>query len=301
MKMKRLLKAKERNVDVKKATVYAVVINGLQILLMAAIILATVLLPGTQISERLMEVLVVIAGVVVIWGATVDIREALSTRKLLTQVDDMDDTIDAMEEFNITLRAQRHDFLNHLQVVYSLMEMGDYAEANAYIEKVYGKITSVSWVMKTANPSVNALLQVKVAACEKLGIQVDVNIQSAWKDLPVPGWEMCKVLSNLIDNAADALEEIEAGNRRLSITLTEDLRAFRFEVSNNGPMIPVRSWQSIFQAGITTKSAGHGMGLFIVRKTLNDRGGDISVSSTAESTTFSGWVPKEITSLPAQE
>lgn len=292
----KLLKKRERNISVKKASAYAVIINGMQIALMVFIILATVLLPGTQVSEVALETMVVIAALVVIWGAVVDIREAMSTRKLLGQLDDMDDTIDHMEQLNITLRAQRHDFLNHLQVVYSLIEMEDYEEANTYIEKVYGKITAVSRVMKTANPAINALLQVKVGECEKAGIRCELNISSAWKDLPVPGWEMCKVLSNLIDNAIDALEEM-AENRQLKITLTEDLKAFRFSVSNNGPMIPVKSRERIFQPGITTKVTGHGMGLYIVRRVLNDHGGDIVLSSDAEWTEFSGWVPKEIAPL----
>ena len=72
--------------------------------------------------------------------------------------------------------------------------------------------------MKTANPAINALLQVKLAACEKAGIPVTLNIQSAWKDLPMPGWEMCKVLSNLLDNAIDALQEVEASQRSLTLT-----------------------------------------------------------------------------------
>ena len=174
------------------------------------------------------------------------------------------------------------------------MEMEEYAEANAYIDKVYGAITAVSRVMKTANPAINALLQVKLSACDKAVVQAEVNIQSAWKDLPVPGWEMCKVLSNLIDNALDALEEVEPAGRKLRITLTEDLRSYRFSVANTGPMIPLKSQKAIFGAGITTKAAGHGMGLFIVKKTLNDRGGDIEVASSPELTEFSGWVPKEI-------
>ena len=171
--------------------------------------------------------------------------------------------------------------------------MEDYEEANAYIEKVYGKITSVSRVMKTANPAINALLQVKVGECETAGIHCELNISSAWKDLTMPGWEMCKVLSNLIDNAIDALEEV-AGEKKLTLMLMEDLKAFRFSVSNNGPMIPANSRERIFQPGITTKVTGHGMGLYIVRKTLQDRGGDITLSSDAESTVFSGWIPKEI-------
>ena len=154
----KLLEKREPNVSVKKASIYAIVINGLQIALMLAIILATLIRPGNQVNELMVETILVVAAVVVIWGAVVDIREALSTRRLVGQLEDMDDTIEAMESLNNTLRAQRHDFLNHLQVVYSLMEMQEYDEANAYIEKIYGSITAVSRVMKTANPSINALL-----------------------------------------------------------------------------------------------------------------------------------------------
>ncbi|MGN0747257.1 MAG: sensor histidine kinase [Aristaeellaceae bacterium] len=297
----KLLEKREPNVSVKKASIYAIVINGLQIALMLAIILATLIRPGNQVNELMVESILVMAAVVVIWGAVVDIREALSTRRLVGQLEDMDDTIEAMESLNNTLRAQRHDFLNHLQVVYSLMEMQEYDEANAYIEKIYGSITAVSRVMKTANPAINALLQVKLAACEKAGIPVTLNIQSAWKDLPMPGWEMCKVLSNLLDNAIDALQEVEPSQRSLTLTLTEDLRSFRFAVANTGPMIPLKSQESIFQAGITTKAAGHGMGLYIVRKVLRDRGGDITLVSDPTHTEFSGFVPKEIAPVAHEE
>lgn len=291
----KLPKLRESNISVRKAAIYAIVINGLQIGLMVAMIVASLLLPGTQFDGLVLETVLIVAAVVVIWGAAVDIREALSTQKLLGQLDDMDDTIEAMEGLNNTLCAQRHDFLNHLQVVYSLMEMQEYDEAGAYIEKIYGAITSVSRVMKTANPAINALLQVKLSECDKAKIPVEMNIQSSWKDLPMPGWEMCKVLSNLLDNAIDALEEVQEGERRLSLTLTEDLHAFRFLVSNSGPMIPVKSQESIFQPGVTTKADGHGMGLYIVRKVLQERGGDIRLVSDASGTTFSGFVPKEIT------
>jgi len=100
------------------------------------------------------------------------------------------------------------------------------------------------------------------------------------------------VLSNLIDNAIDALQE-RPEDRRLQITMTEDIRSFRFSVSNNGPMIPKKNIKAIFQPGITTKEGdGHGMGLYIVRKALQSAGGDISCESTEEKTEFSGFIPK---------
>ena len=284
-----------KNVSIRKATNYAVVINALQIALILVMLLAIIFIPEISASYKLLLTLTIIASLVIIWGGVVDIREALHTRKLISQLDDMDETIDAMGQFNNTLRAQRHDFLNHLQVVYSLIEMEEYQEANDYIEQVYGKITAVSKVMKTANPAVNALLQVKVAACEKAGVPVEVSITSKWETLEntIPDWEMCKVLSNLIDNAIDAMEHVPAESRRLAIALGENVKQYTFRVENTGERIPENIREHIFIPGFTTKGDGHGMGLHIVRKTLQDREGEISVTSDDKQTVFSGYVPKK--------
>ena len=284
-----------KNVSIRKATNYAVVINALQIALILVMLLAIIFIPEISASYKLLLTLTIIASLVIIWGGVVDIREALHTRKLISQLDDMDETIDAMGQFNNTLRAQRHDFLNHLQVVYSLIEMEEYQEANDYIEQVYGKITAVSKVMKTANPAVNALLQVKVAACEKAGVPVEVSITSKWETLEntIPDWEMCKVLSNLIDNAIDAMENVPAESRRLAISLGENVKQYTFRVENTGERIPENIREHIFIPGFTTKGDGHGMGLHIVRKTLQDREGEISVTSDEKQTVFSGYVPKK--------
>lgn len=199
---------RQKNLEVKKATILAMVVNSLQILMVGVIVLYMYMTPGDIADLPLARALVAVAAAVVIWGGVIDIRDALDSRKLLQQLDDMDQTIEAQEDLNITLRAQRHDFLNHLQVVYSLIEMKEYKEANDYIERVYGSIASVGKVLRTANPAINALLQVKLGVCEKAGIQVKLDIRSAWKDLSIPGWEMCKVLGNLLDNAIDALQEV---------------------------------------------------------------------------------------------
>lgn len=285
---------RERNVSIRKATWYAVIINGLQILLILVVLFAVLIIPEIQASPRLLLMLTLLASLVIIWGAVVDITEAFSTRRLLKQLDDMDETIDAMANLNITLRTQRHDFLNHLQVVYSLIEMEEYEEANEYIEQVYGRITAVSRVMKTAVPAVNALLQVKVAACEAAHVKVQLDITSKWETLEntLPAWEMCKVLSNLIDNAIDAMAKLPARQRLLTISLTENLRQYCFRVANTGTPIPQDMQESIFQPGITTKGEGHGMGLYIVRKTLMNREGDITLQSDEKETAFSGYVPR---------
>lgn len=281
-----------READVRKTSLFSVIINVMQALVM--LVLAVYLWKGESLQKETVTLIrwMAAAGALVVGGgAILDIRDALSARKLSEAADAMEKTMEDMEALNNTLRVQRHDFLNHLQVVYSLMEMEEFREAGAYIERVYGEITSLSRVMKTANPAINALLQVKTAACDRWKIHWELEIRSPWKDLPMPGWEMCKVLSNLIDNAIDALKEVS--DRKLRITMTEDLHDFRFEVWNNGPMIPVKRQTAIFLSGVSGKGEGRGMGLYIVRETMHAYGGEIEVASLPEGTCFRGWIPRD--------
>ena len=277
--------------NLRKAALYVIVINALQIV--AVIALAVyILLDGVNQSLHgvLGDVVVLTLAAVVSWGAFMDIREAFKTGRLNVKLRGLDETVAQMTDMNTALRAQRHDFLNHLQVVYSLIEMKEYEEANRYISQVYGDIQSLSQVMKTACAPVNALLRAKMAEAEQRGIAVELSVHAAWDDLPLPGWEMCRVLSNLIDNAMDAL----AGRPqpRLWIQLDEDVKAFSFTVKNNGPAIPEKNLTSIFEPGFSGKGEGRGMGLHIARETMRQAGGDLAVESSDAFTAFRGFVPR---------
>ena len=144
-------------------------------------------------------------------------------------------------------------------------------------------------------PEIEAIRTERLYEFEKAGVQVTLNLTSTWKELPISGWEMCKVLSNLIDNAIDAMADLPNGKKHLTITLTENLKEYVFSVANTGTPIAPDDQQRIFEPGVTTKSDGHGMGLFIVRETLRHYGGDIQVTSDAQETVFSGTVPKDTT------
>ena len=68
------MKRRQRNVSVKKATVFALIINTLQIVLVLAIAAYVVLSPKEIADMRLTRYVVCIAAIVVAWGGVVDIR-----------------------------------------------------------------------------------------------------------------------------------------------------------------------------------------------------------------------------------
>ncbi len=277
--------------NIKKATLYSVVINAFQILAMLA--LAAYVFTDEfnhVLQDSLGDVLILMLAVVVIWGAAVDIRDALHARKMHAQLHGLGETVNQMTDMNLALRAQRHDFLNHLQVVYSLMEMEEFTDAQRYISQVYGDIQALSKTLRTACAPLNALLRAKTTEAEGRGIRLEVKVLSAWKDLSVPAWEMCRVLSNLMDNGMDALKGQK--DAAITVTLSEDVRRFSFRVENNGPMIPKDVAERIFEAGFSGKGEGRGMGLHISRETLRGHGGELTVESNEQKTAFSGYVPK---------
>ena len=283
----------KRTLNIRKTLYFVIVINVIQIALMAVVVVLTIFHHGQNLTKFPVRAFVGISAGMVALSTLLDVRDALNTRRLLDQADSMAATIGNMADLNNRLRAQRHDFLNHLQVVSGLIEMGEYEEASRYIEKVYGKITAVGRVLKTANPAVNALLAAKVSDCESRGIKVALQIESAWADLPVESWAMCRVLGNLIDNARDALSgDAMNGNKRISLSIDETPGTYGFVVENNGPAIPKAIQRSIFQMGFTTKSDGHGSGLAIVQDILREYGGEIRVASDEKATAFTGSVPK---------
>lgn len=283
----------QERLNVKKAARFAVIINALQITAMVAVLLYAIF--RGPVEGRLVEISAIAAALLIVsWGAILDIREALNAGKIADQAQMLEEAYGQLEALNGTLRRQRHDFMNHLQVVFSLLELNDSAEAMKYVESVYGDIKKTGSVLKTSLPAVNALIAAKRQDCEERGIALELSIASGWQALPVPGWEMCRVLGNLIDNARDALMEDAANtHKRIELTIDETPGAYAFRVSNNGPAIPEKLQRSIFQMGFTTKNDGHGSGLAIVEEIMKRYGGEIRMESDASRTVFSGVIPKQ--------
>lgn len=202
------------------------------------------------------------------------------------------DTINYLEALNKTLRTQRHDYLNHIQVIYSLMELEEFDEARKYIEPVYKDIVRVSKALKTSKPAVNALLQAKLQMAEKNEIEMELEIKSDLKSLRMEPWEFCRVIGNIMDNGIFVLRK-KPDNRYMLVEFAEDLENIRINISNNGDIIPKDIINDIFKEGFTTKgNLGEGMGLSIVKEIVEKFNGSVSVNSNEERTSFEIILPK---------
>jgi two-component system nitrogen regulation sensor histidine kinase NtrY len=89
-----------------------------------------------------------------------------------------------------------------------------------------------------------------------------------------------RVLANLVENAIQAAEGADRPPRvELSVTTDATRGVATLIVDDNGPGIPARERERVFDPYVTTKEHGTGLGLAIVRKIVLDHGGDVHASA----------------------
>ena len=123
----------------------------------------------------------------------------------------------------------------------------------------------------------------------KRGITVERNYSPNLPKIMTYGSELNQVWTNLIDNAADAMN----GKGKLGIRTTRENEFILVEISDNGPGIPAEIKSRIFEPFFTTKGvgAGSGLGLDFVYRIVTSMHGMVSVNSVPGDTRFEVRIP----------
>lgn len=128
------------------------------------------------------------------------------------------------------------------------------------------------------------------------GIEVRRDYQAEPHRIQAYAGELNQVWTNLIDNAADALLEVDTADPIIVLRVFTSGDGITVEVEDNGPGVPPDALDRIFDAFFTTKppGSGTGLGLDITYGTVvNRHGGEISVESEPGKTVFRVYLPKE--------
>ncbi len=123
----------------------------------------------------------------------------------------------------------------------------------------------------------------------KRGITVTRDYAPGLPKVMASGSELNQVWTNLIDNAADAMN----GNGKLGIRVARENDFILVEIADNGPGIPSEVKSRIFDPFFTTKGVGEGtgLGLDVVNRIIKNVRGQINVISVPGDTRFQVRIP----------
>jgi nitrogen fixation/metabolism regulation signal transduction histidine kinase len=125
----------------------------------------------------------------------------------------------------------------------------------------------------------NALVREVLTLYESLGSRVAVELASDLPPIYGDASQLRQVVHNLMQNAQDALAD--SPEPRIVVRTETAGPSVRFSVTDNGAGFPENLMKRAFEPYVTTKPKGTGLGLVIVKKIVEEHGGEVAVANVA--------------------
>lgn len=178
------------------------------------------------------------------------------------------------------LRAQAHEFSNHLHVLSGLIELDRQSDAVRFIERLGAgrNLLGGASLSQIEDASVAALLVAKGAAARERGVTLRIDDASEVGD--GVGDDIITVLGNLVDNAVDAAGP--GGLVEVRVLADGPHGPISLRVEDDGPGVAPDRRAAIFEAGASSKEQtpdhhGQGIGLALVSRIVRRRRGTVEV------------------------
>jgi len=207
------------------------------------------------------------------------IRSLLQLVEKEAELDSQAAFSDSMEELFQTMKAQRHDFGNHVQTLYGMLVQDMNDAAKEYISDVFKETRQLNEMIITDRPEVAALLKAKHSKAVLKNINFQINIECKLSALNIKAHDLVKVLGNVIDNAFDEAISYPEKERLVSLKIYRLDSKIYFEIINPGK-IP-KDIQP-FEPGVSSKEGHQGVGLHTVNKIIGSYYGKVELQNTGD-------------------
>lgn len=200
--------------------------------------------------------------------------------------------LSTLDELFTAVRAEHHDRINHLQTLYGFIQLGNLDETRKYLEELMGDVIISQHCAVQGKPGLSALFYIKSAIAINQGIQLNFEIESDVSHIDVPAYELNRIIGNLINNAFDAVANLEKENKWVNVSIYEKESNYIFKISNYGN-INSQNAENVFSRGYTTKQGSHsGLGLYIITQLVQKYKGKITLENKGNAVEFKVTLPK---------
>jgi len=127
-----------------------------------------------------------------------------------------------LENFLEIVQVQRHDFLNHLQVISGLLQLNKIERALEYISRVSKEISQSSKTGWVKIPAVTLALLTCLNEAAKYQIDVKLTVNSNFAGCGTPGDVVGEAIEHSVGCALESMAPPEVVGRRLEIIFSEN-------------------------------------------------------------------------------
>ena len=198
----------------------------------------------------------------------------------LTEVKKMAEELTGIKKMTCSLRAQNHEFMNKLHTISGMIQLEEYTEAVKFITNVSKTRKDIGSILtgQIKNVSIAALLLSKYNKAEEARIIFEIDSNCQLDKLPeyMREDELVSIIGNLIENSLD--EVSTDGNGFIHFKISELENNLKIQINDNGPGIKCEMKNKIYDIGTTTKNGQRGVGMYVVKKIIDEMQGKIEFS-----------------------
>lgn len=230
-------------------------------------------LSGTENQGRIIVAVIVVLTINIIiylliesvsrfHGELEEVRYA--NKQYEIQTDHYKDVIESHKE----TRRMWHDMNNHLLTIKSQLERGAPEKAADYVAELGNRIHVLFGEMISANLEIDAILSEKFRKASAQGIKVTHNIMVG-SDTGISSVDMSIMVGNAVDNAIEACERVEIGERFVDIVMRRDGMNFVMVIKNSMNKDSIRPSRDGFRSSKQSRSENHGYGLYNINRIVD--------------------------------
>lgn len=209
--------------------------------------------------------------------------------------------LEALEHLVRVLRDQTHEYANRLHALSGLLALGKTREAQGFLAQLmtlhHENYASV--IERVHNPILAGLLLAQMSVARQRGVEVRLHRNTHLEALPpsLGGAEAVTIVSNLIENAVEAVSGLPPYRRRVSVRIIQSSKTMSVVVRDWGPGIEA-SDEKLLSRGHTSKEDHAGIGLALVSEAVTSADGTIEIRRLATGTAFHVTLPWSRATLP---
>lgn len=168
-----------------------------------------------------------------------------------------------------SVKADHHDFKNHLTVISGLLSLESYDMANDYVRDLIGKAHINGQILSIQHPILASLFISKMDDYKRNHIVLQLNVTTEKITDIMSSTDLIRLLSNLLDNAYDATMEMPTDQRFITVELLEQNAHIVLNVKNSSVLTEFN--RSFFEVGYSTKcddGGNRGYGMSIIQNII---------------------------------
>lgn len=193
------------------------------------------------------------------------------------QVHSIQERMEEVEQFYNGIRQMKHEMRNHLTNIKGLMESGNYEDMQQYLSKMDESMNVFEITIQTGNAVTDVIVNDKQKAASKQGVQFQSEFSYPVSDR-YDAYDIGIIVNNLLQNALEACEKMNTGERYITLSGKQKRKFFLIEVRNSfDGEIKFDSNTNLPVSDKEKDISLHGIGLSNVKREVEKYMGDLDI------------------------